>query len=271
MVKIDRRLFGLLRYQTIFFPAKSALETALRSTELVRFFWTNQALGSTRRFLIRDEVGASILVDLTQSLDVLLKAMSQTARRKLRLAEKIAGLKIVRNGPDAVRDFLPLYNDFARAKQNGVSPVTEDVLQRYAPYSDLFLCYLDDRPVCGHLNLVDPDLRRSRLVYSANRRFDDPETARTCAIVNCHLHWHEMQAYREENLMVYDFGGYSKGANAGIDRFKESFGGTIVDEHTYLCAGVPVLGRLLLRLRSMISPPPAAMRSLPTPNPTESS
>jgi hypothetical protein len=261
---------GLLPYRAVFFPAKTALETALRSTELVRFFWTNQALGSARRFLIRDEIGASILVDLTQSLDVLLKAMSQTARRKLRLAEKIAGLKIVRNGPNAMRDFLPLYNEFARAKHSGVSQINEQVLQRYAPHSDFFLSYIDDKPVCAHLNLVDPDLRRSRLVYSANRRFDDPETARMCAIVNSHLHWHEMQTYRQEDLMVYDFGGYSKGANAGIDRFKEAFGGTVVDEHTYFCAGSPMLGRLLLRLRSLVSST-AAKPPVPESNHTGSS
>jgi hypothetical protein len=65
------------------------------------------------------------------------------------------------------------------------------------------------------LNLVDCEANRSRLIFSVSRRLDDGEKARTCAIMNCYLHWHEMRTYREEGLCTYDLGGFSNGTNAG--------------------------------------------------------
>lgn len=179
--------------------------------------------------------------------------MSQTTRRKLRQASNLGDrVVIVRNGPDASREFVPLYNSFVRSKQAGVSPISASVIERYAGKSDIFLLYLDGRLLCGHLNLRDADARRDRLLFSANRRFDDPETARLCAALNCHLHWHELCVYREEGLTTYDLGGFSNGANAGLDRFKASFGGRLVNEHTYLCAGSPRSARALLRLSALL-------------------
>jgi hypothetical protein len=254
MVTIDRKVFGL-RYQTVFFPTMSALAGTLDAfapTRVARFFWTDAQLDDAR-FLVRHEASATICIDLDRPLDAILKDMSQTTRRKLRQAEKLSErIAIARNGPEVSRAFLALYNGFARSKRSGVSPITADILQRYAGNSDIFLVYLDGSPLCGHVNLRDSEGQRDRLLFSANRRFDDAETARLCAILNSHLHWHEICAYREEGLKTYDLGGFSNGENAGIDRFKASLGGTVVNEHTYLCAGSPRLARMCIRLHSLL-------------------
>jgi Acetyltransferase (GNAT) domain len=248
LVTIDRRLAGLLPYRTVFFANEPALTQRLTPIQLARFFWTATELQNDR-YLVQHDVTATICIDLNGSLDAILKGMSQTFRRKIRTAERMNKLRIVRNGPEGSQNFLSLFNNFAQAKRSEVAPITSAVLRRYAPFSDIFLCYLDGELLCGHLNLVDCEANRSRLIFSASRRLDDGEKARTCAIMNCYLHWHEMRTYREEGLCTYDLGGFSNGTNAGIDKFKASFGGAIRNEHTYLCAGLPRLARLFLNRR----------------------
>lgn len=253
MVTIDRRLAGVLPYRTVFFPTTLALSQAvdaLTPIQIARFFWTDAELGDVRG-LVTHERTATICIDLARPLDAILSNMSQSTRRKLRQAEKLESrVLIARNSPTAAQDFLLLYNGLAQSKRSDVSAIGEDTLLRYAGHSDIFVTYLDGEALCGHVNLLDREAQRDRLIFSANRRFDDPETARLCAILNCHLHWHELRLYREEGLTTYDLGGFSRGTNAGIDQFKASFGGRIVDEHTYLCAGSPRLARLLEGIRN---------------------
>jgi lipid II:glycine glycyltransferase (peptidoglycan interpeptide bridge formation enzyme) len=248
LITIDRRLAGLLPYRTVFFPSERALTQRLTGLQLARFFWTATEL-QNNRYLVRHDVTATICIDLSESLDAILKGMSQTFRRKIRTAERMNKVRVVRNGPEGSQEFLSLFNNFAHAKRSEVSPITSAVLKRYAPFSDFFLCYLDGELLCGHLNLVDWEAKRSRLIFSASQRLEHKEKARTCAIMNCYLHWHEMRTYREQGLSTYDLGGFSNGTNAGIDKFKVSFGGAIFNEHTYLCAGLPRLARLFVNRR----------------------
>ncbi|HZO80380.1 MAG TPA: GNAT family N-acetyltransferase [Candidatus Binataceae bacterium] len=251
MVTIDKKLGGLIPYRTVFFPGASALARALDSLkphQIARFFWTGAKLDHSR-FVVGHQTSTTICIEAQRPLDAILKDMSQSTRRKLRQAEMLSDrVRIVRNGPDASRDFLALYNNFVRSKRTGVSPISESLLRLYAASSDIFLLYLDGAALCGHLNLLDAEAGRERLLFSASRRFDDPETARLCSLLNCHLHWHELRSYREEGLSTYDLGGFSNGANTGLDRFKASFGGQLLEEHTYLCAGSPRVARGLLRL-----------------------
>jgi hypothetical protein len=81
--------------------------------------------------------------------------------------------------------------------------------------------------------------QRSASIASCSQRLEHKEKARTCAIMNCYLHWYEMRTYHEQGLSTYDLGGFSNGTNAGIDKFKVSFGGAIFNEHTYLWRAFP--------------------------------
>jgi len=62
-------------------------------------------------------------------------------------------------------------------------------------------------------------------------------------MLNRFLHWHEICAYREERFATYDLGGIKEDKTNGITQFKMSFGGEVSKEHTYLCAGIPWVGR----------------------------
>jgi hypothetical protein len=89
------------------------------------------------RYLVQHDVTATICIDLNGSLDAILKGMSQTFRRKIRTAERMNKLRIVRNGPEGSQNLLSLFNNFAQAKRSEVAPITSAVLRRYAPFSDI--------------------------------------------------------------------------------------------------------------------------------------
>ena len=59
------------------------------------------------------------------------------------------------------------------------------------------------------------------------------------------LHWRNMLSYKEEGFDTYDWGGISDDRTDGRVRFKTSFGGAVVEEYTYLCAGWPQLGTIV--------------------------
>ena len=245
MVTIDRYLGGLVPYKAVFFPTDQALtELTERSKpmQMTRLFWTPTELQSTSR-VVRHDRTATVRIDLGATLETLSKGIAKNTRYEIRQAEKLGDrIRIERNGPEVTDKFLVLFNDFARSKPE-VSAINHSALRRYEGHADIFMAYLDENPVCGHVLLRDAEIGRARLLYSASRRFDDRETARLSGTLNRFLHWHEICAYREEGFATYDLGGIKEDKTNGITQFKMSFGGDVVSEHTYLCAGIPWVGR----------------------------
>jgi lipid II:glycine glycyltransferase (peptidoglycan interpeptide bridge formation enzyme) len=254
MVTLDRRLKHLVRYRLVFFPTPAAVDQLtlhLAPTWMARLF---AAEGEVRngRHVVRHDITATSCVDLSRDLETIFRAMHASTRNKINKAERQIGrITVERNGPHTKAEFLDLYSDLASTKNGQITPVNGAVMDRYSQCSDIFLIYLDGKPLCGHLNLRDKDIGRTRLLFTATRRFVDHETARLGSILNCYLHWKEMQAYKQEGFHTYDLGGLSRDEESqadGIDRFKVAFGGETVEGHNYLCAGMPILGRAAVRL-----------------------
>jgi hypothetical protein len=245
MVIIDRNLGGIVPYRAVFFPTDETLTELTertKPTQIARLFWTATELRYANR-VVRHEKTATVCIDLSGTLEALSKGVAKNTRYEIRQAEKLGDrIRIERNGPELTDKFLALFNDFVRSKPE-VAAINHSMLRRYGAHADIFMAYLDGNPVCGHVLLRDVEIGRARLLYSASRRFDDRETARLSGTLNRFLHWHEICAYREERFSVYDLGGIKEDKADGITQFKMSFGGDVVKEHTYLCAGIPWVGR----------------------------
>jgi hypothetical protein len=245
MVIIDRNLGGIVPYRAVFFPTDETLTELTertKPTQMARLFWTATELRNANR-VVRHEKTATVCIDLSGTLEALSKGVAKNTRYEIRQAEKLGDrIRIERNGPELTDKFLALFNDFVHSKPE-VAAINHSMLRRYEAHADIFMAYLDGNPVCGHVLLRDVEIGRARLLYSASRRFDDRETARLSGTLNRFLHWHEICAYREERFSAYDLGGIKEDKADGITQFKMSFGGDVVKEHTYLCAGIPWVGR----------------------------
>jgi len=245
MVIIDRNLGGIVPYRAVFFPTDETLTELTertKPTQMARLFWTATELRNANR-VVRHEKTATVCIDLSGTLGTLSKGVAKNTRYEIRQAEKLGDrIRIERNGPELTDKFLALFNDFVRSKPE-VAAINHSMLRRYEAHADIFMAYLDGNPVCGHVLLRDVEIGRARLLYSASRRFDDRETARLSGTLNRFLHWHEICAYREERFSAYDLGGIKEDKADGITQFKMSFGGDVLKEHTYLCTGIPWVGR----------------------------
>ncbi len=264
MITIDRKLVGLLPYKAVFFPTEGALTELTehsKPTQIARLFWTATELPIANR-VVGHYRSATICIDLTASLDTISKGVAKNTRYEVRQAEKLGNrVRIRRDGTEMAAEFLALYYDLARSKPELLA-IDESALSRYEGYADTFMAYLDEKPVCGHVLLRDGEIGRARLLYSASRRFDDRETSRLCGNINRFLHWHEICAYREQGFNNYDLGGIQEDKTNGITQFKMSFGGQLIKEHTYLCAGIPWVGRTAQALFESLSKRGRRWRSL---------
>jgi hypothetical protein len=246
----ERKLFGVLPYTTVFFPGAEAMSDIagrLGTVHLARFFWSS-VHAAPPSYVVRRTPTSTVCVDLTKTCDDLWSGLVKNCRNEIRSAERLGDrVRIVRNNSTARDDFLAIYANFARGK-DGVAALNSRLLQRYQDHIGWFVAYLDDRPMCGHVFLEDLGLGRTRLLFSASLRLQEPQTARLCGNLNRLLHWHEIRTYRDDGFVTYDLGGISEDLREGIARFKTSFGGETVTENTYLCAGSQLLGAAVRKL-----------------------
>lgn len=256
MITITKKLKGLVPYRVVWFPTDAALRSLgseLPLTHMARVQCTETSL-SDAGCTVEHHQSLTLCVELRRPLGDIFSHFSATARNLIRRAEKLAGHIRVRQydggeeNAGLVDEYVGLFNELVRRKPGVVFPMSRQLAQSYFPHAQLFLLDFDDKLMCGHLCMRDPEAGKSRLLYSASRRFDEPAAARLAGTLNLFLHWHELQVCREAGFGVYDFGGVSPVDDPGINRFKLQFGGEIVREHNYLFAGTPVVWRTALAL-----------------------
>jgi hypothetical protein len=245
MLTIERRIGGVLRYRKVWFPSRDAaseISRSLRPNDVVRFFGSSVELG-TLPHIVRHRQLQTSWVDLSAGPEEILKGMSRkSCRYEIRRAEKMLdSVEIEHNSPKSQRDFLALYNDFAKTKRLPRFPAAW--LEEYSTRGETLVIYLNGEALCCHFLLCDSQAGIVRLLYSGSRRLRTPEDATACGALNRYLHWHEMQSYHARGFSTFDLGGI-RHPEEPISRFKLSFGGVVVTEHYYLLGGTRWVAKL---------------------------
>lgn len=238
MLTIERRIGGVLRYRKVWFPSQDgALEISqsLRSNDVVRIFGASPEIAPLPR-LVKHRQLKTAWVDLSAGPDAILDGMKRkSCRYEIRRAERMLNkIEIEITSERANRDFLALYNEFAKVK--GLPQFSRHWLEEYAAFGEIFVLYLNGESMCCHLLLQDQEAGIVRLLYSGSRRLQNSEDAAACGALNRYLHWYEMQRYHGQGFATFDFGGI-RDPEDPISRFKLSFGGVIMTEHYYLLSG----------------------------------
>jgi hypothetical protein len=190
----------------------------------------------------------TVLLDLRRDMGELFREASRTCRNRIARIDRLSGRASVRrNDPAAHADFLKLHNAFV-ARSRHTEPLSKSQIDRLRPIIDVFVAYFDGRALCGHVFIRDQYIRRVELLFSASVRLERNESPAFVSWLNRWLHWFEIRLYKSEGMLVYDFGGTATDTprRAGIARFKHSFGGTRVVEHSYIAAGP--LGRMAISM-----------------------
>jgi lipid II:glycine glycyltransferase (peptidoglycan interpeptide bridge formation enzyme) len=182
--------------------------------------------------------------DLTLSKEEILKQFSSTIRNEIRRAEK-EGSKFVYN--DKWEVFISVYNDFAL--QKGFSFQSRDKLNTMATNLVITSTSLNKLVTAVHSYLIDPELKKVRLLKSATKRLSADIDKNMIARSNKFLHFMDMMKFKEEGYLVYDWGGVAIGTKdeslQGINKFKESFGGHLIEQNSFFSPLYYILLKLL--------------------------
>lgn len=100
-----------------------------------------------------------------------------------------------------------------------------------------------------HLVFLTPNRARQLVAISPYKAVPSVAWRNTVSRANCLIHWYNFSTFRDRGIRDFDFGGWYPGTSdirlLGINRFKKSFGGVVVQQ--YDCErSVSLKGRVLL-------------------------
>jgi lipid II:glycine glycyltransferase (peptidoglycan interpeptide bridge formation enzyme) len=248
MVTVESKR-GPFRVFNIYYPETldiRGLGSSLRVNEIIYIRQAPQFF-ETEAPVVYHQAFRTSLVDLTRKTDELFSDLSRTSRTQVRKIERMGDRIEVRRNNGVDSDFLAVYNEFVGVKRH-TERLSRGRLLEIKPFSDIFVAYFEDRPLCAHAYIKDEKLRRVGLILAGSTRLTGGDAPVFVGSVNRFLHWHEMQLYKSEGIDIYDLGGIgtSTPEKQAIARFKLSLGGEQVIEHNYMIA-YP-LGRLAIGL-----------------------
>jgi hypothetical protein len=139
-----------------------------------------------------------------------------------------------------IKEFVSYHNDFIN-KKNLQGTISEKELEIYGDALVIRTAFLNDgQYLVFHSYLLDRSIKKVRLLHSVSNLHDDALTATQKQLIgraNRLLHYNDMHYFKEMGVLFYDFGGYAFQTHdkslIGINNFKDSFGGTMVEESNY--------------------------------------
>ncbi|BDC49335.1 hypothetical protein F183_A16510 [Bryobacterales bacterium F-183] len=224
---------------------------AERGLDIARCYYQQAPIEGTQQTVFH-----TLQIDLTQDAEQILAAMKKDNRQQIRYAERDG---IATEGSSAPSDewmqqFFAFYDAFAQGK--GLPPANRArlIAMREANMLDLSRAIdpQSGETIVWHCTLLTP--QAARLVHSASLARDAAQS-RTTARANCWLHWQDIVRFREAGLATYDFGGWYAGeedeAKLRINKFKESFGGKVVQLYN-VDRGLTLRGAVAIRARHLL-------------------
>ncbi len=173
------------------------------------------------------------VIDLLQTEEVILKSFSKRTKYEINRSAREEVQFGIENSLEVLIDF---HNDFA--KQKGLSPLGNPI-RKMADYIVITQASHEGKVLVMHSYIIDRQGKRVRMNTSAShfRGAEDKDYRNFVARSNRFLHYQSMVHFKKEGFEIYDFGGYALGTKdpglQSINRFKDSFKGTLIEEHTY--------------------------------------
>jgi len=210
------------------------------------FCYRNSFLNSKTPLFIKEKK-YTLITDLTQDLDTIFSLFKKNTRNKINKVKKIESFSYSINQIDK-EAFVDFYNQLAKAKKLPVMQIS-----RFAKYGNrlhFFSAYLDGELTNVQVYLVDNENKIGRALYSVStiHGLEDKEKRDRIGFINNYLHWESMKYLKEMGCSIYDWGGYGNDEKnkelAGIDRFKKSFGGEILEMYDYYSIPFYILDKI---------------------------
>ena len=174
----------------------------------------------------------TILNKLDVTEDDILKGFTSTVRNEVRRSER----ENVQFGfIDNLDDFRQFHNNFANAK--GTYLADMGLIEGYKDNLLITCAKLGRKILAAHAYLCDSQTNMVRLLFSSNIRLTEDIDLNFIGRANKFLHFKDMLYFKEIGYLIYDFGGFAFNTDdkqrQGINTFKQSFGGELVENTDY--------------------------------------
>ncbi len=177
------------------------------------------------------------LIDI--SSDIFIDSFSRSTQYDIRKAKLENIICETSNDKDS---FIAIYNSFLSIRKISGAKISEKELSIYGDAFIIRKAYINaNETLVFHSYIYDSNIKRVRLLHSVSNNFDItkmPEDKALIGRANKLLHYNDMLYFKEQGCLTYDFGGYAYNTNnkslIGINSFKDSFGGLMVEESNYV-------------------------------------
>lgn len=186
-----------------------------------------------RKLSGQKETTKTLEIDLVQPEEAIHAGFIKSLRQQVRQAEDEGIQCYFKN--DDIEFFVEFFNQFARSKK--IHTVTVARLHEMNEFLNLSFATFNGVILAAHSYIVDHDLKIVRAFHSATRRLEDSAERSRVAKANKLLHYKDMLDFKKRGFEIYDFGGIAINTEnpelKGINDFKMSFGGKVVDCDNY--------------------------------------
>jgi len=194
-----------------------------------------QASGTQTVFGFKRYPKYTKLIDISD--DLFKNAFSKTTLYEIRRANQD---NLLFGTSDDVNSFVVYYNKFLDEKKLPGSLSSADVNKYGSAFIIRFAKLPESQLAVYHTYLYDNSTKRVRLLHSVSDIHDQsitPDQKAVLSRANRVLHYEDMLYFKEKGCLTYDFGGYAFNTKdkslAGINSFKDNFGGVLIEESNY--------------------------------------
>ena len=175
------------------------------------------------------EKGRTSIIDLNKSIEEIANKFRSTTRNSIKKAETI-NVKCVYNID--IKEFYSFYKQFAVQKK--IYPIPIKIMVENKNHLIITAAKINDSILAAHSYVIDETNGIARLYQSASKRLELDSDKNLISHANKLLTYKNIELFKKMNLRHYDFGGLSDNKKLnGINEFKMSFGGEIIEQYNY--------------------------------------
>lgn len=256
-VIVISRSWPLFREKLSYFTTENEIQklvSELSWNEILRIRHTAVDISRMNKMIYKG-VLRTWYIDLNKDLEQIFQEMKKITRREIRRAEDmLADIEVRVNDDRAQKDFRAVYNNFVKQKGHTYK-LSLNRYKQYLNVGDIFVLYYKGQPYAASLDMPDYTTKRVYGVFLGSNRLNNPENNKIASYLNRYLYWYEIRTYKDKGFEVYDFGGggEQKGSRSW---FKQSFGGSVMEEYQYVFAGAMItylLGKTVMKGMNLIN------------------
>ncbi|SDD76222.1 hypothetical protein SAMN05216464_102497 [Mucilaginibacter pineti] len=237
MIQISSRAMRIVPYTVVWFAAKPNLWGCL-----LKYYKQSKSCDTVAGY--RKEAFFTKVIDISAPVTAIEANFDKNTAYEIRRAAKDGVTSIMGTG---IKPFIEFYNSFALTK--GLKKLNKD-FYKYKPHLFITKAVHQGQDIVMHAYIRDNALQRVRLLHSASlfRNENDTQLKAVAGRANRLLHFDDICFFKQLGFKIYDLGGYAHDTKdtelLKINKFKDSFGGTLLQETDYVPISLTFLSLL---------------------------